>query len=202
MLLWFHVFRRVSVSDQTFKHPSPNPPEKGGNAKIPNRHQSTLRCCRSCRQIRQTLSSRSGFLTDYTINKGYGYMTAYHEKGVKGGKHGPVYLSSRCWRPEESAWLWVDTNGTTQRRDKALRHFLLIKFNKPHLRHTGIQRGAFREKGKHIHFVSSRRDPGKNLNLKPAADTHSERVRVTIRYTMNNRINRYIFSLMPLSPPL
>lgn len=28
---------------------------------------------------------------------------------------------------------------------------------------------------------------------------HSERVRVTIRYTMNNRINRYILSHIPLS---
>lgn len=150
MFLWFHVFRRVSVSDQTFKHPSPNPQEKGGNAKIQNRHQSRLHCCRSYRQIQQTQSFRLGFLTDYTINKGYGCMTAYHEKGrergAKGGKHGPVYLSSRCWRPEESVWLRGDTNGTTQRRDKALRHFLLIKFNKPHLRHTGIQCGAFREK--------------------------------------------------------
>lgn len=98
----------------------------------------------------KTQSFRLGFLTDYTIIKGYRRMTAYHEqgreKGVKGGKHGPVYLSSRCWRPEESVWLGVDTNGTTQRRDKALRHFLLIKFNKSHLRHAGIQRGAFREK--------------------------------------------------------
>lgn len=110
--------------------------------------RTRFHCCRSYRQIQQTLSL--GFLTDYTIIKGYGRMTAYHEKGrekgVKGGKHGPVYLSRRCWRPEESVWLWVDTNGTTQRRDKALRHFLLIKFNKPHLRHTGIQHTAFREK--------------------------------------------------------
>ncbi len=150
MFLWFIVFRCVSVSDQTFKHPSPLPQEKDGNAKIPNSHQSRLRCRRSYRQIQQTLSFRSGFVTDYTINKGYGCMTAYHEKGrEKGGngeKQGPVYLSSRCWRPEESVWLRVDTNGMTQRQDKALRHFLLIKFNKPHLRHTGIQRGAFGEK--------------------------------------------------------
>lgn len=66
-----------------------------------------------------------GFLTDYTINRGYGCMTAYHrgKKGVNGGKHGPVYLSSCHWRPEESVWLQVDTNGTTQRGDKVLRHF-------------------------------------------------------------------------------
>lgn len=37
----FHVFRRVSVSDQTFKHPSPNPREKKEeNAKIPENPSS------------------------------------------------------------------------------------------------------------------------------------------------------------------
>lgn len=55
----FHVFRRVSVSDQTFKHPSPNPREKKEEMpKSPKtRHRSTPHCRRSRRQIQQTLSS-------------------------------------------------------------------------------------------------------------------------------------------------
>lgn len=42
------------------------------------------------RQIRRTLSSRIGFLTDCTINKGY--ERVYENGERKGGKHGPVYL--------------------------------------------------------------------------------------------------------------
>lgn len=79
---------------------------------------------------------RSGFLTDYTINKGgYGCTTAYHRKEKKkkkggerkGGKHEAcLSFSSRCWRPEESVWLGVDTERRRhKRRDKALRHFFL-----------------------------------------------------------------------------
>jgi hypothetical protein len=43
-------------------------------------------------------------------------------------------------RRRASAWLGADTDGPTQRPDKVLRHFLLIKLNKPRLRaDTGIQ---------------------------------------------------------------
>lgn len=86
---------------------------------------------------------------DSSLSEANGHMAANHKRGiegVKGGKHGPVYLRCCHWCWEESACSWVDTNGTTQRWDKPLRLFSLVKFNKPHLRRTGIQHAAFREK--------------------------------------------------------
>lgn len=77
---------------------------------------------------------RLGFLTDYTINKGYGCMTAYHGGrwgGERNGRKkeentGLFIFPAAVGVLRKSVWLRVDTNGTTQRRDKALRHFFFF----------------------------------------------------------------------------
>lgn len=87
----------------------PNPQKReNSNTEISNvKHVSLLSLLPG---IWQTQRFHLGFLSDYTIIKGYGCMTAYpkkkgeRERGGNRGKHGiAVYLSLRCWLPEEES---------------------------------------------------------------------------------------------------
>lgn len=95
-------------------------------------------------------------------------------------------------RRRASAWLGADTDGPTQRPDKALRHFLLIKLNKPRLSaDTQVFNPTLWGKGKQIAFCKL----PKKQTPTPSSHMNSKRVKVTIRRSGNNRINRYIFSI-------
>lgn len=117
-LLSFTCFCLIKIcgrkpSDQTDQTAYPSFPQirkkrENSNTEISNvKHVSLL----SLRPgIWQTQRFHLGFLSDYTIIKGYGCMTAYpkkkgeRERGGNRGKHGiAVYLSLRCWLPEEES---------------------------------------------------------------------------------------------------
>lgn len=104
-----------------------------------------------------------------------------------------IFLSAVGFlRRRASAWLGADTDGPTQRPDKALRHFLLIKLNKPRLRaDTQVFNPTLWGKGKQIAFCKLH----KKQTPTPSSHMNSKRVKVTIRRSGNNRINRYIFSI-------
>lgn len=104
-----------------------------------------------------------------------------------------IFLSAVGFlRRRASAWLGADTDGPTQRPDKALRHFLLIKLNKPRLRaDTQVFNPTLWGKGKQIAFCKL----PKKQTPTPSSHMNSKRVKVTIRRSGNNRINRYIFCI-------